>query len=216
MTPPSQSYAAEAGSRSFLIEDGAPLVDGHGPTPRPSRSTPEPTLKPMGLRRPASRPPAYESGPPSLTPKTHTMQTQTPQPNNPSPPRNPPPREACPPMADHSRVVGSKMSKMRLGVRQGVNPSPVQRVGIPSPLLKQSNPCLKSQNNQKTASPPFLLRHAKSPEIPLGVVQSKQLRVQSTFNQTSTASCGARVPSVVYCAPEIRGRDFWTHSLSKK
>ncbi len=36
-----------------------------------------------------------------------------------------------------------------------------------------------------TGGSPSPLRHAKSPEIPLGVVQSNQLRVQSMFNQRS-------------------------------
>ncbi len=51
--------------------------------------------------------------------------------------------------------------------------------------LKQSKSCLKSQNNQKPTPSPCPLRHANSPEIPSGVVQSKQLRVQSNFNQRS-------------------------------
>ncbi len=101
---------------------------------------------------------------------TDTMQTQTPQPNNPSPTIIPAllTRHSRP-LHHHSRVVGSKM---RLGVRQGVNPSP---------FLKQSKPCLKSQNNQNPHP-----RATRGPQkISLGVVQSKQLRVQSMFNQRS-------------------------------
>ena len=55
----------------------------------------------------------------------------------------------------------------------------------PSPFLKQSNPCLKSQNNQNPAPLPCPQRHTKFPLIPLVVIQSNQLRVQSTFNHPS-------------------------------
>ena len=60
-----------------------------------------------------------------------------------------------------------------------------------SPFLKQSKPCLKLQNNQKPTPP----HHANSPEIPSGVVQSKQLRVQSTFNQCSIKNPACRKPA---------------------
>ena len=111
---------------------------------------------------------------------TDTMQTQTPQPNNPSPPHNPPPREACPPMADHSRVVGSKM-------RQGVNPSP---------FLKQSKPCLNLQNNQKPTSP----RHANSPEIPSRhnsiKTATNSINVQSSSIKINQSSINLNHPSI--------------------
>ena len=96
-------------------------------------------------------------GPPSPTQNpTDKMQTQTPQPNNPTP-------------------LSSPVWASLVGALPGVG------WRVPSPFLKQSKPCQKSQNNQK----PTPLPHAKSPEIPLGVVQSKQLRVQSMFNQCS-------------------------------
>ena len=62
----------------------------------------------------------------------------------------------------------------------------IKGVRVPSPSLKQSKPCLKSQNNQTPAPLPCPLPHKKSSEISLGVIQSNQLRVQSTFNQNST------------------------------
>ena len=96
-------------------------------------------------------------GPPSPTQNpTDKMQTQTPQPNNPTP-------------------LSSPVWASLVGALPGVG------WRVPSPFLKQSKPCLKSQNNQKSTPLP----HAKSPEIPSGVVQSKQLRVQSMFNQCS-------------------------------
>ena len=42
-----------------------------------------------------------------------------------------------------------------------------------------------------TGGSPSPLRHVKSPVIPIGVVQSKQLRVQSTFNQ-----CSIKIPTL--------------------
>ena len=68
----------------------------------------------------------------------------------------------------------------------------IKGVRVPSVFLKQSKPCLKPQNNQKLAHLPCPQRHAKSPEIPLGIVQSNQLRVQSTFNQNPTPTTGQR------------------------
>ncbi len=67
----------------------------------------------------------------------------------------------------------------RMGVPRGRPPGVGWRV--PSPFLKQSNPCLKLQNNQNPT--PCTTRNPQ--KIPLGVVQSKQLRVQSKFNQPS-------------------------------
>ena len=43
-------------------------------------------------------------------------------------PKSPPPRPACPPTADHPRVVGSKM---RLGVRHAESPPLAERESIP-------------------------------------------------------------------------------------
>ena len=65
----------------------------------------------------------------------------------------------------------SKMSKMRLGVRRAESPPLAERESIPGVGRGRGRP----------PPPP----HAKSPEIPSGVVQSKQLRVQSMFNQRS-------------------------------
>ncbi len=131
-----------------------PLVYGHGPTPRQSRSPPEPTLKPMGLRRRASRLPAYESGPPSPTPsKTHRMKTQTPQPNNPFPT----PIPAL--LYRHSRVVGNpslgagplvlRLSKCERGatqLRQSVS------YGSPTPREIPRNPFRRRSIKTATSS----------------------------------------------------------------
>ncbi len=85
--------------------------------------------------------------------------TQTPQPNNLSPTLIP--------------------SPLRRGDRLGALPG--VGWGVPSPFLKQSKPCLKLQNNQKPTP-----RATRIPQKSLsGVIQSKQLRVQSIFNQRS-------------------------------
>ena len=57
---------------------------------------------------------------------------------------------------------------------------------FPSPLK-----ALRERGIKGERVPLRLLRHAKSPENPLGVIQSNQLRVQSTFNQNPTPN---RVP----------------------
>ncbi len=98
----------------------------------------------------------------------------------------------------------SRDSGQALRAIKGEGERETKGVRVSSPILKQSKPCLKPQNNQKPAPSPSSfptpignpspwgavrrgspLHHAKSPENPLGVVQSNQLRVQSTFNQRS-------------------------------
>ena len=69
----------------------------------------------------------------------------------------------------------SKPDKMQTQTPQVNNPSPTV---APALLTRHSR-----EVGNPWVAPGSLLRHAKSPAIPLGIVQSKQLRIQSTINQ---------------------------------
>ena len=71
----------------------------------------------------------------------------------------------------------SKPDKMQTQTPQVNNPSPTV---APALLTRHSR-----EVGNPWVAPGSLLRHAKSPAIPLGIVQSKQLRIQSTINQPS-------------------------------
>ena len=181
------------------------------PTPRLSRSAPEPTRKTCGVAQAGLPPPVPESRTSIADPKPSRQNA------------NPTPTTEQPHPHRHPRCAGP-------GSRRDDPPVALpseEREGSALPFLKQSDPCLKLQNNQKLApspssfstpvenpSPgagPLVLRlskcewgagyvnlsrvallplppcpppHAKSPEIRLAVIQSNRLRVQSTFNQT--------------------------------
>ena len=109
---------------------------GMRPTPRCSRSVPEPTLKICGVVQTGLLPSAPESRTFHRLPlrnRQNKMQTQTPQPNNP------------PPLP--SIELETEGRPLSAGAT-GWSPSSVRKVRVPSPFLKQSNPCLKPQNNQ--------------------------------------------------------------------
>ena len=133
--------------------------------------------------------------------RQNKMQTQTPQPNNPTP-------TAIPALyTRHSRGVGNPSlrnnhsqtpqfslapsplfppsSSTELEAEVGAEaPTSASVLLSPSPLQALKERGIKGERVPLRGwggHPP----HAKSPEIPLGVVQSKQLRVQSMFNQRS-------------------------------
>ena len=100
-------------------------------------------------RRRCHRDPAFESRTFHRLPKTQqNRQNANPNPTTKQslPHHNPPPRRACPPMADHSRVVGSEMRLWRKSIPgRGMGGHPLG--GIPSAGEKR----IFSLNNQSRA-----------------------------------------------------------------
>ena len=161
-------------SKAWGLKSGTGCGAGGGPHPTvTSRQSPPPPIcyvipRPReGSQAPVSRHGIHHRSPPSnfreckgysLPFLKQSKPCLKPQ-NNQNPP--PPPR--------HSRLRSGIHPEGRGRVPVGAtgwSPFPVRNAGRGSP-----SPCPQ--------------RHAKSPKIPLGVVQSNQLRVQSTFNQTS-------------------------------
>ena len=170
---------------------------------------------------------------PSPTPsKTDKMQTQTPQPNNPTPTAIPalyiviPEESGIHPSGTitHKPAVlpiPGPLPSTELEAEVGaeaptsasvlLSPSPLQAlrergikgVRVPSPSLKQSKSCLKTQNNQTPAPPPCPAPR-KIPGNPFRrhsiKTATSSINVQSTFNQNPQHPV-ASAPPLCYTPP---------------